>query len=82
MALLACIHDAFCSHACLRRGGAKDVNADERIAAGHDLMAAPVDASLRLMYPELYALHDLSAWWLRHQRPLLCCALPHVDRHG
>lgn len=40
------------------RGGAKDVNADERIAIGHDLMAAPVDMTLRAAYPDLYPLHE------------------------
>jgi len=45
------------------RGGAKDVNADERIAVGHELMAAPVEALCRAVYPDLYPLHDTSSDW-------------------
>ena len=47
----------------MRRGGGKDVNADERIAVGHEIMAAPVDVLCRLVYPSLYPLHDPSGNW-------------------
>ena len=47
----------------VRRGGAKDVNADERIAVGHEIMSAPVEELARLIYPALYALHDPSGPW-------------------
>ena len=45
------------------RGGAKDVNVDERIAVSHQVMAAPVDETCRLAYPSLYPLHDPSGAW-------------------
>lgn len=44
------------------RGGAKDVNADERIAVGYELMAIPVDSLCRAIYPDLYPLHNISEW--------------------
>jgi hypothetical protein len=40
------------------RGGAKDVNPDERIVVGHELMAGSVAAMCRGFYPDLYALHE------------------------
>jgi len=45
------------------RGGAKDVNPDERIAIGHFIMQASVEALCRLVYPHLYPLHDPSGPW-------------------
>ncbi|GIL72053.1 hypothetical protein Vretimale_545 [Volvox reticuliferus] len=45
------------------RGGAKDVNADERIAVGHFLMAGGVDAVARLVYPAAFPLHNPSGPW-------------------
>ena len=36
------------------RGTGRDVPADERIAAAHNLMAAPVDDTLQLAYPDVY----------------------------
>ncbi|EFJ52467.1 hypothetical protein VOLCADRAFT_72688 [Volvox carteri f. nagariensis] len=45
------------------RGGAKDVNSDERIAVGHFLMAGGVDAVARLVYPAAFALHDPNGPW-------------------
>ena len=36
------------------RGSGRDVAADERCAAGHSLMAAPVEDTLRLAYPDIY----------------------------
>eukprot|EP00198_Chlamydomonas_reinhardtii_P012637 XP_001701974.1 COP-II coat subunit [Chlamydomonas reinhardtii] len=50
------------------RGGAKDVNADERIAVGHFLMAGGVEAVARLAYPTAYALHDPSGPWGMEQQ--------------
>jgi hypothetical protein len=50
----------YCSSCCPDqcRGGAKEANPDERIVVGHDLMAAPVDMTLRAAYPDLYPLHE------------------------
>ncbi|GLC34598.1 hypothetical protein PLESTB_001244000 [Pleodorina starrii] len=45
------------------RGGAKDVNADERITVGHYMMAGSVEAVARLLYPAAFALHDPSGPW-------------------
>ncbi|MEW5302407.1 MAG: hypothetical protein WDW36_005198 [Sanguina aurantia] len=57
------------------RGGAKDVNADERIAVGHEIMSAPVLALCRLAYPTLYVLHDPSGpWGLSASSPLPPCS--------
>jgi len=41
------------------RGGAQDVHADERSAVGYDLCALPVEETLALLYPTMYALHML-----------------------
>ncbi len=40
------------------RGGAREVSPDERIAVGHELMAASVDGLCRHVYPDLYPLHQ------------------------
>lgn len=45
------------------RGSARDVNADERIAVGLELAAAPVSGTLRILYPGLFPLHDPSGEW-------------------
>ena len=45
------------------RGGAKDVQADDRMVAIHWLMEAPLEALIRLLYPTLYPLHDPSEPW-------------------
>ncbi len=36
---------------------------DERIVIGHELVAAPVDLLLRMLYPAAYPLHDPSGEW-------------------
>ncbi|KAL6763866.1 COP-II coat subunit [Haematococcus lacustris] len=45
------------------RGGAKDVNPDERMAVGYDMMSAPVAALARAAYPDLYPLHETGGDW-------------------
>ena len=45
------------------RGGGKDVQADERIAAIHWVMQTPLDSLIRLLYPTVYPLHDPSEPW-------------------
>ncbi len=40
------------------RGGARDVNADERMAVLHELMSATVEGFCRGVYPDLYPLHE------------------------
>ena len=45
------------------RGGARDVSPDERSAQGLEVMAAPVRALLRLLYPALLPVHDPSGDW-------------------
>lgn len=45
------------------RGSGREVNADERIAALHSLMEAPVEATLTAAYPDVFALHDASVPW-------------------
>ncbi|KAK9850792.1 hypothetical protein WJX84_010745 [Apatococcus fuscideae] len=45
------------------KGGAKDVITDERFAVGLDVMAASTPALLRLIYPPLYPVHDLTGTW-------------------
>ena len=42
------------------RGGHRDVNADERVVVGQDLVAASVAQTLRVAYPDLFVLHDPS----------------------
>ena len=42
------------------RGAQRDVNADERVVAGLELMAAATPETLRTAYPNLYAVHDPS----------------------
>eukprot|EP00877_Chromochloris_zofingiensis_P002473 jgi/Chrzof1/12226/Cz06g26070.t1 len=44
------------------RGG-REVNADERAAMTHVLMAASVDETLHLAYPDCYMVHDASGDW-------------------
>ena len=48
---------------CGIRGGAADVNADERVAVGYEIIGGGIDQVLRLLYPALYPLHDLKADW-------------------
>lgn len=51
------------------RGSGSTVNADERIAVGHDVMAAAVPGLIRLVYPQLYPVHDPSGDWGKPQGP-------------
>lgn len=51
------------------------MNADERIAVGHEIMSAPVLALCRLAYPTLYVVHDPSGTWgLTDSSPLPPCS--------
>ena len=50
------------------RGSARDVVIDERIAVGLDLMSASVPTMLRLLYPNLYVVHDPSGDWGKQQK--------------
>ena len=52
------------------RGGHRDVNADERVVVGQDLVAAGVPQTLRVAYPDLFAVHDPAG------KPLLWIRLP------
>jgi hypothetical protein len=45
-----------CAHGCVQ-----EVNSDERMAVAHEMMCAPLDSLLDLLYPDLFALHDLGA---------------------
>jgi len=36
----------------------QDVNADERIVVGHDIMSSPPTSLAKLLYPDLYPLHE------------------------
>lgn len=45
------------------RGGVKDVNTDERIAVGFEIMASSVQHISKLAYPNLYPVHDMSGDW-------------------
>ncbi|KAK9811733.1 hypothetical protein WJX72_009241 [[Myrmecia] bisecta] len=45
------------------RGTARDVNTDERIAVGLEIMAASVPNLLRLIYPNLYPVYDPAGDW-------------------
>ena len=47
------------------RGSARDVLTDERIAVGLDLMSASTGTLLRLVYPNMYPLHDPQGPWGR-----------------
>lgn len=47
----------------MHRGGAKDISPDERIAVGHHMMAASCESLLRMLYPDLYVLHDPNGPW-------------------
>lgn len=49
------------------RGGGRDVAADERSAAAHSLMAAPVDDTLLLAYPDVYDITQPDAPWVTAQ---------------
>ena len=42
------------------RGSARDVNADERIAVGFEMMASAVQQIAKLIYPNLYPVFDMS----------------------
>lgn len=42
------------------RGSARDVNSDERVAVGFDMMSASVEALTKLLYPNLYPVYDMS----------------------
>jgi hypothetical protein len=52
----------------LLRGTGREVAADERSAAAHALMAAPVDDTLQLAYPDVYMLTDTSGHWGTEQQ--------------
>jgi len=41
------------------RGGAKDVGVDDRVAVSYQMMSMSVAATLRFLYPTMYALHEL-----------------------
>jgi hypothetical protein len=45
------------------RGTGRDVAADERCAAGHSLMAAPVEDTLLLAYPDIYDISSPDGNW-------------------
>ena len=65
------------------RGSGRDVNVDERIVAGQDLIAASVPQTLRVAYPELYALHDSSGAVKALLSAMACNAFPSVrDQHN
>lgn len=51
----------------LRRGTGREVAADERAAAGHMLMAAPVEETLQLAYPDVYLLDSSVPWGTEEQ---------------
>lgn len=48
---------------CCFRGTGRDVPADERSAAAHSLMAAPVDDTLQLSYPDVYDVSQQDGDW-------------------
>ena len=48
---------------CTARGGAADVNSDERVAVGFEIVGSRIDVVLKLLHPSLYPLHDLRADW-------------------
>lgn len=52
-----------CCCCCCCRGTGRDVAADERSAAAHSLMAAPVDDTLLLSYPDIYDVSQAEAAW-------------------
>lgn len=54
---------SWCSTCLASRGGGRDVPTDERSAAAHLLMAAPVEETLQLAYPDVYVLTDPSGDW-------------------
>jgi hypothetical protein len=62
------------------RGSGRDVGADERCAASFALMAATVDDTLRLAYPDVYLLTDApgSTWGVQEQGKVwsLCRCMP------
>lgn len=45
------------------RGTGRDVAADERSAAAHSLMAAPVEDTLLLAYPDIYDITQPDGTW-------------------
>jgi hypothetical protein len=48
---------------CLCRGTGRDVAADERSAAAHSLMAAPVEDTLLQAYPDIYDITQPDGAW-------------------
>jgi hypothetical protein len=63
------------------RGGGRDVNADERVAVGTDMLSAPIETLLRLAYPTLLPLHDaagegLGGWRGRRLGFVLASRIP------
>eukprot|EP00775_Hariotina_reticulata_P013331 gene13331-13460_t len=50
------------------RGTGREVAADERSAAAHALMAAPVSDTLQWAYPDVYMLTDTSGQWGTEQQ--------------
>lgn len=45
------------------RGGAREVGADERIVAMHRTMESSVESFCRLVYPNVYPIHDPAGPW-------------------
>jgi hypothetical protein len=60
---LGLLHHCSCCTAAGCRGAGRDVAADERSAACHSLMAAPVDDTLLLAYPDMYDITQADAAW-------------------
>jgi len=48
-----------CAQCKALRGGAKDVGVDDRVAVSYQMMSMSVAATLRFLYPTMYALHEL-----------------------
>jgi hypothetical protein len=69
-----------CRCCCHCRGTGRDVAADERSAAAHSLMAAPVDDTLLLAYPDIYDVSQAEGTWGTEQGGkvgLLCSRTGH-----
>lgn len=49
------------------RGSGHELAADERAAAAHMLMAAPVEEALAIAYPDVYDLADVGSWGSEEQ---------------
>jgi len=45
------------------RGAARDVNSDERVAVGFEMMASSADQMAKLIYPSMYAVFDMTVPW-------------------